>query len=156
MRDERRGGQSSLSPLPLWLPLLYYSLPLLIPPCPSLTQSLPPPLFFCFTIFPSLPLFIHFQSFSRSAKLPPSSSFFFLSHSSHLSLIPLFMHPHSGWKASFVSFVALSSLPLLLIFSSRTETDLMSEINTDSLPWLSRYMISPDLAFKRIHFQITL
>ncbi len=77
LAERRRGEEDNLLCHLSLYGCLYYSLPLFIPPCPSLTHSLPPPLFFCLTVFPSHPLFIHFQSFSRSAKLPPSFSFSF-------------------------------------------------------------------------------
>lgn len=75
-----------MSPLPLWLPLLCYSLPLFIPPCPSLTHSLPPPLFFC--LRQSLPPCYPFPVIVGSARFP--FSFSVSSLSSHLSLASAF------------------------------------------------------------------
>lgn len=69
LAERRRGEEDNLlCHLSLYGCLSYItpSLSLYLPAHLSLTHSLPPPLFFCLTVFPSHPLLFHFQSFSRS------------------------------------------------------------------------------------------
>lgn len=86
------------------------SLPLFIPPCPSLTHSLPPPLVFCRTVF----------------SLPPSvyPLLVLLTLCRVLSLILLFFHTllpsHSSLSSLFISSFAVS-----LLVCSRPGADLM-------------------------------
>lgn len=136
MRLAERREDNLLCHLSLYGCLSYItpSLSLYLPAHLPLTHSLPPPLFFCLTIFPSHPLFIHFQSFSRSAKLSPSFSFTLISPLTH------FFFPASSlrvpslicliWGFKFLLHSA-SSL-VLCIFLSWTETDLMCEIHKES------------------------
>ncbi len=86
LAERRRGEEDNLlCHLSLYGCLSYItpSLSLYLPAHLSLTHSLPPPLFFCLTVFPSHFLFIHFQSFPCSAQPPTPHSpilFFFHTH----------------------------------------------------------------------------